>query len=158
MSLYVRSKQGYNKNYIMIGYKILEWVPYMKDFLDWSPGRCQQLIVSIQKVKVNSIVSLSSNFFLSAFFRNFFLCWDRWNGDVTPTLDGTLMWSSRAGSDLGCVSRSAACLDVIIEPLLYISDTHLGMVIFMVFLKMDHPTTRWYLRRHQLRAPEWVKL
>ena len=39
--------------------------------------------------------------FLSSFLRNSFLCWDRWNGDVTPTLDAALLCSSRAGSDLG---------------------------------------------------------
>ena len=43
-------------------------------------------------------------FQLSTFLRNFFLCWDRWNGDVTPTLDAALLCSSRAGADLGCDS------------------------------------------------------
>ena len=38
--------------------------------------------------------------FLSAFLWNCFLCWDRWNGDVTPTLDAALLCSSRAGSDI----------------------------------------------------------
>ena len=41
------------------------------------------------------------DFLLSAFLWNYFLCWDRWNGDVTPTLDGALLFSSRVGSDLG---------------------------------------------------------
>ena len=73
---------------------------------------------------------------------------------MTPTLDGALLCSSRAGSDLGRTSdwlrsfvnwvssfhsrasmllrgerESFACLDMVIEPLLYISDTHLGRVI-----------------------------
>ena len=38
--------------------------------------------------------------FLSAFFRNCFLCWDRWNGDLMPTLKAALLCSSRAGYDL----------------------------------------------------------
>ena len=38
---------------------------------------------------------------LTAFLQNCFLCWDRWNGDVRPTLDMALLCSSRAGSDLG---------------------------------------------------------
>ena len=44
--------------------------------------------------------SLLYIFLLSAFLQNCFLCWDRWNNDVTPTLDATLLCSSRAGSDL----------------------------------------------------------
>ena len=40
-------------------------------------------------------------YLLSAFLRNWFLCWDRWNGDVMPTLDAAPLCSSRAGSDLG---------------------------------------------------------
>ena len=36
-----------------------------------------------------------------SFLLNYFLCRDRWNGDVTPTLDVALLCSSRAGSDLG---------------------------------------------------------
>ena len=39
--------------------------------------------------------------FLSAFLRNWFLCWNHWNGDVTPTLEAALLCSYRAGSDLG---------------------------------------------------------
>ena len=35
---------------------------------------------------------------LSAFLRNCFLCWDRWSGDVMPTIDTALLCSSRAGS------------------------------------------------------------
>ena len=35
----------------------------------------------------------------------FFLGWDRRNGDVKPTLDTALLCSSRVGSDLGRVSR-----------------------------------------------------
>ena len=42
-------------------------------------------------------------FFLSP-FRNCFLYWDLWNGDVMPTLDEALLCSSRAGADLGRVS------------------------------------------------------
>ena len=37
----------------------------------------------------------------SALLQNCFLCLDRWNGDVTPTLYAALLFSSRAGSDLG---------------------------------------------------------
>ena len=29
------------------------------------------------------------------------VCWDRWNNDVTPTLDAALLSSSRACADLG---------------------------------------------------------
>ena len=29
-------------------------------------------------------------FFLSTFLQNCFPCWDRWNGDMTPTLDAAL--------------------------------------------------------------------
>ena len=32
------------------------------------------------------------------------MCWDHWNGDVMPTLDTVLLYSSKAGSDLGRVS------------------------------------------------------
>ena len=32
---------------------------------------------------------------------NCFLCWDRWNGDLMPTLDAALLCRSRAGSNLG---------------------------------------------------------
>ena len=39
----------------------------------------------------------------SAYLWNCFLCWDCWNGDVTPTLDTALLFSSKAGSDLGHV-------------------------------------------------------
>ena len=45
-----------------------------------------------------------NDFFKSAFLRYCFLCWDRWNGDVTPALDVALLYSSRAGSDLGHLS------------------------------------------------------
>ena len=41
------------------------------------------------------------SFLLSAFLGNCFLCWDRWNGDVMPTLDAALLCSSRAGLDPG---------------------------------------------------------
>ena len=40
-------------------------------------------------------------FLWSPFLRNCFLCWDHWNGDVTPTLDVALLCGSRAGYDLG---------------------------------------------------------
>ena len=42
----------------------------------------------------------NSNFyiFFSSLLRNCFLCWDRWNGEVT--FDAALLCSSRAGSDL----------------------------------------------------------
>ena len=43
--------------------------------------------------------------FLIFLLWNCFLCLDCWNGDVTPTLDEALLCSSRAGSDLGRVSR-----------------------------------------------------
>ena len=43
--------------------------------------------------------------FLSTFLWNCFLCQDRWNGDVMPILDGALLCSSWAGSDLGRESR-----------------------------------------------------
>ena len=33
-----------------------------------------------------------------------FLCWDRWNGTVMPTLDVAKLSSSRAGTDLGQLS------------------------------------------------------
>ena len=39
-------------------------------------------------------------FFLTAFLQNCFLCWDRWNGDMTLTLDAALLCSSRAGSEV----------------------------------------------------------
>ena len=42
--------------------------------------------------------------FLSAFPRNYFLCWDHGNGDVPPTLGVAPLNSSRAGSDLGLES------------------------------------------------------
>ena len=42
--------------------------------------------------------------FLSAFLRNFFLCWDGWNSDVMLTLDAALLCSSWVGSDLGRVA------------------------------------------------------
>ena len=35
--------------------------------------------------------------FLSAFLRNCFLCWDRWNGDMIPTLNVALLCRSRVG-------------------------------------------------------------
>ena len=41
---------------------------------------------------------------LSALLQNCFLCWDRGNGKVPPTLDAALLCSSRAGSDLGLES------------------------------------------------------
>ena len=44
---------------------------------------------------------ISSSFLLSALLRNCFLCWDRWNGDMMPTLDAAQLCSSRVGSDLG---------------------------------------------------------
>ena len=43
-------------------------------------------------------------FFLSALLRDCSLCWDHWNGTVTPTLDAALLCSSRAGTDLGLMS------------------------------------------------------
>ena len=49
-----------------------------------------------QKAYSNAVLS-----FLTALLRNCLLCWDCWNGDVTPTLDSALLCSSRAGSDLG---------------------------------------------------------
>ena len=42
--------------------------------------------------------------FLSTLFRNCFLCWDHWNGDVPPTPNAALLCSSRAVSDLGLES------------------------------------------------------
>ena len=48
-----------------------------------------------------SIVNVKVFLFFFAFLQNCFLCWDRWNGDVTPTLDMALLCSSRAGTDLG---------------------------------------------------------
>ena len=50
---------------------------------------------------MGTVKSLIFYFLLSAFLRNCFLCWDRWNSDLTPTLDAALLCSSRAGSDLG---------------------------------------------------------
>ena len=41
-------------------------------------------------------------YFLSTLLRNYFLFWDCWKGDATPTLDAAQLYSSRAGSDLGC--------------------------------------------------------
>ena len=43
-------------------------------------------------------------FLLSAFLLNCFLCWDRWNGDMTSSLDAAMLCSSKAGTDLGCES------------------------------------------------------
>ena len=43
--------------------------------------------------------------FLMIRLQNCFLCWDRWNGDVRPTLDAALLCSSRVVADLGCESR-----------------------------------------------------
>ena len=40
-------------------------------------------------------------FFLSALLLDCSLCWDRWNGAVTPTLDAALLSSSGAGANLG---------------------------------------------------------
>ena len=40
-------------------------------------------------------------FKLPAFLQNCFLCWDRGNSDVPPTLDAALQCSSRAGFVLG---------------------------------------------------------
>ena len=44
-------------------------------------------------------------FFKSVLLRICFLCWDRGNGDVPPTLDADVLCSSRAGSGLGLESR-----------------------------------------------------
>ena len=57
--------------------------------------------VTSAKVVENSSVQLC---FFSTLLRNCFLCEDRWNGDVMPTLDVALLCSSRVGSDLGRVS------------------------------------------------------
>ena len=59
------------------------------------PNRFDQKILVHQKQnKFVSIFELDSiNFFLSAFLQNCFLCWDRWNRDVMPTLDTTLLSS-----------------------------------------------------------------
>ena len=56
-------------------------------------------------------------FFLSALLRDYSLCWDHWNGTMTPTLDaalpcivhrnGVTTISSRAGTDLGLLSDVA---------------------------------------------------
>ena len=43
-------------------------------------------------------------FFLSALLRDCSLCWDYWNGMMTPTLEAALLSSSRAGADLGRMS------------------------------------------------------
>ena len=40
-------------------------------------------------------------FKLSALLQNCFLSWDRWNDNVTPTLDAALLCNSRVGSNLG---------------------------------------------------------
>ena len=50
---------------------------------------------------VNFFIFLFLNFLLSTFLWNCFLCWDRWNGDLPPTLDTALLCISRAGTDLG---------------------------------------------------------
>ena len=44
-------------------------------------------------------------FKLSTFLRNCFLFWDHWNGDVMPTLDTTLLCSSREGFGSGLCVR-----------------------------------------------------
>ena len=46
------------------------------------------------------------HFFVSAFLRDYSLCWDRWKQYMTPTLDAALLISSRAGADLGRTSDS----------------------------------------------------
>ena len=49
------------------------------------------------------LVQLKSDLFifLSVLLQNFFMCRDRCNGDMRPTLDTALLCSSRADSDLG---------------------------------------------------------
>ena len=54
---------------------------------------------------------MTSHFFLgSDLLQNFFLCWDRWNGEVMPTLYAALLYSSRVGSDLSRMLLSALSL------------------------------------------------
>ena len=81
-----------------------------KDLLKFSDIGCLFFIILYSAIflflRVSPFDSLDwgLTFLLSAFLRNCFLCWDCWNGDVMPTLDVALLYSSRAGSDLGCVS------------------------------------------------------
>ena len=62
----------------------------------------------------------TSSSLFSAFLRNFFLCWDCWNGDMMPTLDRALLCSSRASSDLGhesgLVYKHRTCLQRVQSP------------------------------------------
>ena len=39
-------------------------------------------------------------FYFLICLRNYFLCWNHWNGDVTSRLDAVMLFSSRAGSDI----------------------------------------------------------
>ena len=61
----------------------------------WRGNRCVKLV---EKSWLSRVVQF---FFLFALLRDCSLCWDRWNGIVTPTLDASLLSSSRAGADLG---------------------------------------------------------
>ena len=73
---------------------------YLRFFADLSwlnKDHCWNFVLLQAKLRM----SILFFFLLSAFLRNCFLCWDRWNGDVTPTLDAALLCCSRAGSDLG---------------------------------------------------------
>ena len=64
-------------------------------FLEWQPYHSFVMVLCSSRAIYQ--------FFLGSTVlpNSFFLCWDRWNGDVTPTLDAALLSSSRAGADLG---------------------------------------------------------
>ena len=50
-----------------------------------------QCTFDMGKGKVNILILNGLLLFLSAFLQNCFLCWDRWNSDVMPTLDAALL-------------------------------------------------------------------
>ena len=59
----------------------------------------QNISAKQRKIKChsNGQLRIGTHLFLSAYLRNCFLCWDRWNRDVMPTLDAAMLCSSRAG-------------------------------------------------------------
>ena len=75
-----------------------------KQFYLWHDNIMDQHYVRILKSKIvrkRRCPLCNFTFFLSALLRSCFLCWDRWNGEVTPTNDAALLCSSRVGFDLG---------------------------------------------------------
>ena len=60
----------------------------------------KMLLAAHAKGKFISWILLTSFvFFVSAFLRDYSLCWDRWKWCMTPTIDAALLISS--GSDVG---------------------------------------------------------